>query len=246
MPAFTARVAGQKALAEVSGAATRASSDGAADSGAAERKARIEAAAYEVLAASGYKAASMLAIAKRASASNETLYNLYDNKQALFGSLVQANAAEARELLQRALERGGDPMQTLERLGPVLLKVVTSDKAIVLNRAAAGDVHDTGTLGAAIAAFGRETIAPLVSNVIAQAQRKGLVASVDPKEAAAVYFNLLIGDLQVRRVIGVMPEPADSEVRRRAKRVMELFGKLFGVAERSPSSSLARTRGRKR
>lgn len=45
------------------------------------RRERIEETAYAVLKESGYKAASLLAIARRASVSNETLYNWYGNKQ---------------------------------------------------------------------------------------------------------------------------------------------------------------------
>ncbi|WP_404927319.1 TetR/AcrR family transcriptional regulator [Mesorhizobium sp. ORM16] len=58
----------------------------------AARRERIEEAAYAVLRETGYKSASLLAIAKRASASNETLYNWYGNKQTLFRSLIEANA----------------------------------------------------------------------------------------------------------------------------------------------------------
>jgi AcrR family transcriptional regulator len=46
-----------------------------------ERRERIEKAAYDVLAETGYKGASLLLIAQRASVSNETLYRWYGNKQ---------------------------------------------------------------------------------------------------------------------------------------------------------------------
>lgn len=190
------------------------------------RRERIEEAAYAVLKESGYKAASLLAIAQRASVSNETLYNWYGNKQALFRSLIEANASQARGLLEGALQTGSDPLDTLAALGPILLSLVTGEKAIVLNRAAAGDNSDTKTLGPAIAQFGRDTIAPLVRDLMQTANQSGLIVCDDPAAAADIYFRLLIGDLQVRRVIGAIDELPSSEIERRASEAIALFVQL--------------------
>ncbi|MGJ4950002.1 TetR/AcrR family transcriptional regulator [Bradyrhizobium sp. HKCCYLS20291] len=194
------------------------------------RRERIEEAAYAMLKESGYKAASLLAIAQRASVSNETLYNWYGNKQALFRSLIESNAKAAKELLESALRTGSDPLDTLAALGPILLSLVTGDKAIVLNRAAAGDISDTKTLGPAIAQFGRDTIAPLVRDLLQAASRSGLIVCDDPAAATDIYFRLLIGDLQVRRIIGAMDEPPPSEIERRASEAMALFLQLHAPA----------------
>lgn len=194
------------------------------------RRERIEEAAYAVLKESGYKAASLLAIAQRASVSNETLYNWYGNKQALFRSLIESNAREAKELLEDALQEGSDPLDTLAALGPILLALVTGDKAIVLNRAAAGDISDTKTLGPAIARFGRDTIAPLLRNLMQAASRSGLIVCDDPASAADIYFRLLIGDLQVRRIIGALDELPPSEIERRANQAAALFVQLHAPA----------------
>ena len=105
----------------------------------AARKERIEAAALELLAEKGYLATSMLAVARRAKASNETLYNWYGNKQGLFRSLVETNARDVKTLLQNDLAQHRPPDATLEALGPLLLGLLVSDKAITLNRAAAAD-----------------------------------------------------------------------------------------------------------
>jgi AcrR family transcriptional regulator len=194
------------------------------------RRERIEETAYAVLKESGYKAASLLAIARRASVSNETLYNWYGNKQGLFRSLIESNAREAKELLEGALQTGSDPLDTLAALGPILLSLVTGDKAIVLNRAAAGDISDTKTLGPAIAQLGRDTIAPLVRDLLQSASRSGLIVCDDPVAATDIYFRLLIGDLQVRRVIGAICELPPSEIERRASEVMALFLQLHAPA----------------
>lgn len=200
------------------------------------RRERIEAAAYAVLRESGYKGTSLLAVARRASASNETLYNWYGNKQSLFRALVETNAEQARALLEAALREAGDPLETLAALGPVLLALVTGDKAIALNRAAAGDATDTATLGPAIAQFGRETIAPLLCALLDRARRAGTLACADPAEAAEIYLRLLIGDLQIRRVIGTLDELTPAEIASRSRQATALFLRLHAPGGGQPGA----------
>jgi AcrR family transcriptional regulator len=194
---------------------------------AARRLAAIKEAAFEILAEKGYKAASMLEIARRAKASNETLYKWFGNKQALFATLVEDNAREARELLEAALAEGGNPLEALLRLGPVLLGIVTGEKAVALNRAAAGDVFETATLGKTIADNGRETILPLLTAIFDRANDDGALAMSDPAEAAETYINLLIGDLQIRRVIGVAKPPDREEAEARTARAVAHIGRIY-------------------
>ena len=192
-----------------------------------KRRDQIETAAYELLAERGYKSTSMLAIARRAGASNETLYRWYGSKQALVSAMVDKNAHAAAQLVATFREKGLTPMQTIAELGPVLLRIVTGEKAISLNRAAAGDVHETGTLGGLIAAGGKATIMPLLAEVFEAARAEGTLAPGNPEEAAEIYIALLIGDLQIERVIGVRAPLSDDAVESRADRAYRLISQLY-------------------
>ncbi len=198
------------------------------------RRRLIEAAAYELLVEKGYRATSMLTIAKRASASNETLYRWYGSKQALIRALVEENARDVRELLETSATTDADALATLRKVGPLLLGVVTGQKAVILNRAAVSDINETATLGATIAASGRETIRPLIQSLLARARTAGTLAFDDADDPTGIYLSLLIGDLQIQRVIGVREILDADEIRRRADRSMMLFLRLFG--SRKPST----------
>lgn len=192
------------------------------------RQAEIEQAAHAVLDARGYEATSMLAVARAARASNETLYNWYGDKTGLFRALVRRNAAEVKALLEAELAAGGDAVEALARIGPVLLELVTSDRAVALNRAAAAD--STGELGRAIAAEGRETVAPLIAAVLARGRAKGQLAFDDLAMACETYLGLLIGDLQIRRVVGRMPQPDAVAIAQRAAMALRHLLRLFAPA----------------
>ena len=171
----------------------------------AERQIKIEDAAYRVLERDGFAKTTMAAIAREAKASHETLYNWYGDKTGVFRALVARNAAEVRETLETALAEAEDPARTHNRLGPQLLALLLSERAINLNRAAAAD--KSGDLGAAIAEQGRDAIVPLIDRVLESARTAELVAFDDTGAAAELYVRLLVGDLQIRRVIGRVGPP---------------------------------------
>jgi AcrR family transcriptional regulator len=192
------------------------------------RRTAIEDAAFALLIEKGYKATSMLEVARRAGASNETLYKWYGNKQGLFAALVEANARLVAELLRQHLAGvDADPLETLRAVGPLLLDLVTGERAIALNRAAVGDVHDTATLGKALAESGRDKVMPLLAELFGQARANGALVFDDPRAVAETYIALLIGDLQIRRATGAIGPLNDEDIRARSERAVTLLCRLF-------------------
>nr|WP_184148641.1 TetR/AcrR family transcriptional regulator [Amaricoccus macauensis] len=200
------------------------------DEGRVKRHRQIAEAAYGQLAEHGYGGASMLRIARAAKASNETLYRWYGDKDGLFAAMVRDNAEAARALLQEALVRDEAPAETLARVAPVLLSMLLGDRAILLNRAAAAD--PSGRLGAAISAGGRDVVMPLLEQLM---ERLG--GDVVPGEASGWFLGLLVGDLQVRRIIGELTEPGAEEIAARCHRALGIFNRLLGVGDEDTASS---------
>ncbi len=200
------------------------------DENKVSRQQKIEEAAYAVLEAKGYAGASMLAIAKAARASNETLYNWYGDKTGLFKALVLRNAEEVKAHLEEGLESDRQPLDILRALGPQLLALLVSPRAIQLNRAAAAD--PTGELGAVISERGRESIAPLIGAVLERARREGVLTFDATGDAVSLYLNLLVGDLQIRRVIGREPPLDETAIKRRAEQAYERFFRLNSPSNR--------------
>jgi len=98
----------------------------------------------------------MLSVAKRAKASNETLYRWYGDKLGLFMSLIERNLSDVRAVLEPDSQCADDPLETLQILGPKLLELLLSPRAIALNRAAAADA--SGALGQALARGGAKRL----------------------------------------------------------------------------------------
>lgn len=196
-----------------------------------ERRRQIEAAAFELLAEKGYRSTSMLQIAKRASASNQTLYAWYGNKQSLFQSLIEENAHAVKNLLRKALGTQSDPMQTLCSLGPLLLEFTTGEKAIIMNRAAVADADETGILGETIDGTARQEMVAMITAIMEQLVATGRFRSdTDPADAAESYISLLFGEVQMRQALGRMGPLDPPEIAARAGRAFDLIDKLYGRA----------------
>ncbi|MCK0097410.1 TetR/AcrR family transcriptional regulator [Yoonia sp. F2084L] len=185
------------------------------------RQEEIEAAAYQLLEKNGFAGTSMQGIARLAKASNETLYNWYGDKLGLFNALVVRNATQVKTLLEQELSAKRDALEILELLGPKLLTLLLGPRAIALNRAAAAD--PSGALGQALSQSGRETVLPLVRQVLERAKRSGQLDYDHSDQAVALYLDLLVGDLQIRRVIGTIPPPTAQFCDVRSARAVSLL-----------------------
>ena len=165
-------------------------------------------------------------IARRARASNETLYRWYGDKQGLFQALVTRNAEEVKEHLKAELETDHDAISILGTLGPKLLDLLTGDRAVALNRAAAAD--SSGELGATLSKAGREAVFPLLEQVLLRARDEGALTFDNTAQAVALYLDLLIGDQQIRRVIGRLPSPSKAFCQDRSERAVRHLCHLLG------------------
>ncbi len=190
------------------------------------RQQQIEAAAYAVLELKGYGGSSMLDIARKARASNETLYNWYGDKTGLFRALVARNAEEVKSHLEAELKTDHDALEILGTLGPKLLTLLTGDRAVALNRAAAAD--SSGELGATLSKAGREAVFPLLEKVLIRARSENNLRFENVQDAVGLYLDLLIGDLQIRRVIGRQPRPSTAFCNDRATRAVAHLRQLLG------------------
>ncbi|WP_420324657.1 TetR/AcrR family transcriptional regulator [Mameliella sp.] len=183
----------------------------------ADREAQIAEAAYAILAEKGFAGLSMLAVAKRARASNETLYRWYGDKTGLFRSLILRNTAQVTERLD-ALHDAGPGREVLQEMGAALLDMLLSERAVALNRAAAADASDT--LGAVLAEAGRGTVFPRLVAVFGRLSAAGEVAG-PPEEVTALWIDLLVGDWQLRCVTGAMPPPDEAARAARVRRAAD-------------------------
>ncbi|WP_319532821.1 TetR/AcrR family transcriptional regulator [uncultured Cohaesibacter sp.] len=192
------------------------------------RRKEIEAAAFELLSEKGYRSTSMLQIAKRANASNQTLYAWYGNKQTLFKAIIERNGETVREHLEAALADSSNPLEALEKLGPLLLRYSCGEKAIIISRAAVQDATETGMLGQTVEDVARGTVMPLLGALMERLERNGdFQLDTGAHDAAEIYVSLLFGELQIRLARGNLEPLNENSMNARASRAFALTCRLF-------------------
>lgn len=193
-----------------------------------ERHAEIQAAAFALLKELGYRKTSMLLIAKRAQASNQTLYAWYSNKQQLFRGIINNFGLAVREQLSAALKEDQDPLKALKALGPTLLRFTTDEHAIIMNRAAVIDASETGVLAQAVDEVARDAIFPLICALMQRLVDTGAFApKVKAEDAAQTYVALLFGEAQLRQALGNLPPFDEKTIAARSARAYQLTCKLY-------------------
>ena len=150
----------------------------------------------------------MLAVAKRAGASKETLYSWFGDRSGLIRALIECNGERAATAVRAAMiDDGRDPRDVLTDHAVGLLRLLTGPGSIALNRAAMDDPD----LAAALLAGGRYRVGPIVEEYLARLDETGRLPIPDPAAAYRLLYGLTVRDVQITVLLGDDP-PTDRQI----------------------------------
>jgi AcrR family transcriptional regulator len=179
-----------------------------------ERRDEILDAALALLREQGLAGVTTAALAKAARCSKVTLYRLFEDRAAILAALVDRQASTLNATLTAA-PGPASPDMALAQAGAQLLRLLTSEASLAINRAALAD--PTGELSRILIQRGKERSAPKIASLIAQLHEAGLARINDGQEAYRIFYGLLVGDRQILALHGARYRPEDPEgVARRA------------------------------
>ena len=196
--------------------------------GRAERRDVILDAATAILREKGYRGATMLDVARRVSASKETLYAWFGNKSGLFQAVIRRNADTVRTVLEGHLDGNATVEEALADVGRALAGLLLGDGTVAINRAAISEARSEPALARILVETGREATLPFFVRYLEQCRGRDLLDFDDPWEAAETFLGLLLADMQIRRLLGVVDAPDTGEIEARAKQAAIKFLRLYG------------------
>ncbi len=185
--------------------------------------------AIEVLAERGYRDMTMLEVARRARASKETLYAWFGDKRGLFEALITRNAAVVQQVMADQLETEAPPKKALNAFGTALLTLLMGESAVALNRAVIAEAASDPALAKTLVAAGRQATLPAFTRYLEDQAAQGHLTVTSSAEAAEDFIGLLLGDIQVRRLLGVERAPSKAQIAARAAAATEKFLRLHGA-----------------
>ena len=192
-----------------------------------KRRNEILDAAVKVLSERGYRDTTMLLVAREASASKETLYAWFGDKQGLFEAVIRRNAKNVQQVLSSCLETQPSPHLVLMEFGRALLALLLSESAVAINRAAISEARSDPRLAKLLSKAGREATLPAFVRYIELGTADGKLKAADPAAAAEDFLGLLLGDLPTRRHLGLVSAPTRKQIETRAARAAEKFLQLY-------------------
>ena len=185
--------------------------------------------AVDVLADRGYRDTTMLEVAKRASASKETLYSWFGSKRGLFEAVIRRNAETVQDVLAEQLIADARPERVLMAFGQALLSLLLGDSAVAINRAAISEARSDPALADSLAEAGRGATLPAFVGFLEHQRDRGVLSLDAADDAAEQFIGLLVGDLQVQRLLGLLPALQEAEIAARATRAATAFIRLYGT-----------------
>ncbi len=195
-----------------------------------ERRDRILDAAVAELIDVGASAMTVAAVGRRAHASKETLYRWFGDRDGLLRAVIQRNADRSAAAVSEhldATEQDPDALVVvLENYGRALLSLLTSPVSVAINRAAMSDPR----LGHVLLENGRHRIGPIVETFLARMHNAGVIdlePLEGPEQAFVVFFGLVVGDIQIRVLLGEEP-PDEAALRHQADLGLQRFFALTG------------------
>ena len=184
-------------------------------------------AATAILHEKGYRDTTMLDVARRVSASKETLYAWFGSKSGLFQAVIRRNANTVRTVLETHLDGNAPVDEALADVGRALASLLLGDSAVAINRAAISEARTEPVLARILVETGREATLPFFVRYLERCRERGLMNFDDPWEAAETFLGLLLGDKQVRRLLGVVDAPDTVEIEALARQAAARFLRLY-------------------
>jgi len=184
-------------------------------------------AATELFFERGYEGVSVDAIVERVGGSKTTVYSYFGGKDGLFAAVIEKTCGEfMKPLLELDLAYSG-PKLGLRRIGEQFLSTVTSESGRALFLAVMSESRRFPYLAERFFAAGPGTCIRAVRLNIEHWQKEGLLRAGNPEVMAEQFIGMLMGTLNVTRLLGLTGPLSESEMKTRVQRTVTTF--LDGV-----------------
>ena len=188
---------------------------------------RILGAAFKAFTENGYADTSTLEIATRAKVSKRDLYSNFGSKQAILIACIASRAQRMRLPPNLPPPRSRDVLAaTLTTFGATVLREVSHPAVMAMFRLAIAEADHSPEVAETLndsRAINRGALA----DMLAEAQKLGILGDGDPQQMMEQFFALLWGDLMLGQLLSVSAVPKPSEINKRAQVAAEAFLKLY-------------------
>ncbi len=184
-------------------------------------------AAAELFLERGYEPVSMDAIAAKADVSKRTVYSYYESKTALFAAILVAHCNSMGGVALPQHAQGHDPRVVLTEYGRVFVRMITSPRAVAMQRIIFREVERVPDVGRIFFESGPQRHIVKLADYLKQADREKKLAVDDPVGAAVLFMSIVKAPFHLHQLCGLLGEVPESEIERSVKNSVKYFLKAF-------------------
>ena len=198
------------------------------DTTSQKKYSEILSAATDLFFERGYEGVSVDAIVDRVGGSKTTVYSYFGGKDGLFAAVVEKTCSEFMKPLLELDPGKAGPKTSLYRIGEQFLSTVMSEPGRAVFLAVISESRRFPHLAQRFFAAGPGTYVKIIGFNIEQWQKEGLLRAGNPELLAEQFIGLLIGTLNVTRLLGITTTLTETEIKTRIQRAISTF--LDGIA----------------
>ncbi|MCD0450920.1 TetR/AcrR family transcriptional regulator [Actinocorallia sp. API 0066] len=200
--------------------------------GRIDKRQAIVDAAFRVFARQGYEQASVQDIAEEAGVSKQTVYNHFQDKQAVFSAAMAATAdavlADNLAAVERLRDPGPDLRAALNETAFGLLKICCDPRSSALRSLTYAQLTRFPDLLEVVQGRLASGLGPAMADRLARLALAGELRPCDPERAAEQFLALLTAPVETRSRMGTRKLPED-DVKAVAEAAVDTFLRAYGT-----------------
>lgn len=155
------------------------------------RRQALIAAATELFLEHGFAKTTLEMIIEQAGGSRRTIYQLFGDKEGLFGAVLHQCCQDTVMLLRGADSGGLEPREALYRIGVRYLKSIFSPKSVALYRVVVRESANFPELGQAFMESGPEQGIRMLATYLQKQCDEGVLHLDNPELAAKIFLDMI-------------------------------------------------------
>lgn len=180
-------------------------------------------AAAELFLEQGYEPVSMDAIAAKADVSKRTVYSYFDSKSVLFSSILIAHCNSMGGIALPDHAAGHEPRKVLTEFGRVFLRMITSPRAVAMQRVIFREVERLPEVGRVFFQNGPQRHIAKLSEYLKQAGAEGRLKIDDPTGAAFLFMSIVKAPFHLQQLCGLIDHVPPAAIDNAVKRAVDFF-----------------------
>jgi AcrR family transcriptional regulator len=182
-------------------------------------------AAARVFLEHGYEPVSMDVIAAAANVSKRTVYSYFESKTVLFSSIMLAHCRSS--IAPPIHQKMNDPHEVLADFGRAFVRMMTSSRAVALQRVIFREVERFPELGKAFFENGPARHLSELRGYLQQAAVDGKLKMDDPARAAVIFVAMVQAPFQLQQLCGLVDDVPMKAIERSVRVSVALFLNAF-------------------